>query len=337
MRMRTIGFALTNRCNAACRVCCFHCGPRRSLVMDEGVVRHCIDEAAAMGTVEQVRFSGGEALLHPEMLARLCRYAKERHGIPSAVISNGFWARDVRAGRVLMEELKACGLEKVRISADLYHQEYVPAEVVRSALRIASDLDMLESVTIMDVKGHHNIRASLETLRPGIYLAPYIVWYPLCLTSELACDPKVGLDRRDVEEAVPWDACYCDDFSGPRVFWDGRIYNCCSPFSFEIPRMCVGKASETTVEQAWRQMNRDPILDMIRRDSVSWLARKARELGVEVRDRYSSGCELCRDLLCDEELVAKLEPIARAESQRRRLQKLRDVTTGTDNGRTTGT
>jgi hypothetical protein len=66
-------------------------------------------------------------------------------------------------------------------------------------------------------------------------------------------------------------------------------------------------------------MNSDPILDMIHRAGVTWLAERARELGVPIRQRYTSACELCRNPLCDEELVSKLEPLAREESQRLRL------------------
>ena len=83
--------------------------------------------------------------------------------------------------------------------------------------------------------------------------------------------------------------------------------------------MRVGTVGETTLAQAWRRMHSDPILDVIRRAGVTWLAEKARELGVDIRQRYTSECELCRDLLCDEELVSKLEPLAREESQKRRV------------------
>jgi hypothetical protein len=171
----------------------------------------------------------------------------------------------------------------------------------------------------MDVRGHPNMRAVIESLRPEIYLAPFIAWYPLYLPEAVLSNRQLGIGRDDLLEPVPWDACYCRDFSGPRLFWDGGIYNCCSQFTREIPRMRVGTVGETTLAQAWRRMYSDPILDVIRRAGVTWLAEKARELGEPIRQRYTSECELCRDLLCDEELVSKLEPIAREETQKRRI------------------
>ena len=164
-----------------------------------------------------------------------------------------------------------------------------------------------------------NMRAAIKSLRPEIYLAPLISWYSLYLPGAVFSNDQLGIGREDLVEPVTWDQCYCRDFSGPRLFWDGCIYNCCSQFTQEIPHMRVGMVGETTLAEAWRRMNSDPILDVIRRAGVTWLAEKARELGAPIRQRYTSECELCRDLLCDEELVSKLEPLAREQSQKLRL------------------
>ena len=322
MKIRSVGFALTNRCTASCRMCCFQCNPCGSFVMDEEIVKRYIDESAQLATVEEFRYSGGEALLYPELLKRLIRYAKEQYGIQSCLITNGFWGATPRRGEALMKELKECGLGKLRISADLYHQEYVTAKTVRNAIRIAAGLDLLESVSVMDVKGHRSIKETIESLRPEIYEVPLIGWHPLLLPEAAANSVALGLRREDMETPDPWDECSCFDFSGPRFFWDGYIYNCCSQYTFEIPRLRVGKIGETTIGEVLRRMNRDPVLDIIRRCGVSWLAEKAKDLGVPLRDKYSSPCELCRDLLCDEALMEKLTPLAKEESQKRRLEKL---------------
>ena len=319
MDMRIVGFSLTDKCNASCSVCCFQCSPHGSFLIDEGMAKRYIDEAGETGTVGTLYFSGGEPLLFPEVLKRLTRYAFESFGIRSLVATNGFWGADIERGTALMRELAECGLSRVRISADLYHQQYISADAVKGALRIAHGLGILSHVTVMDVKGHPNMRAVIESLRPEIYLAPFIAWYPLYLPEAVLSNRQLGIGRDDLLEPVPWDACYCRDFSGPRLFWDGGIYNCCSQFTREIPRMRVGTVGETTLAQAWRRMYSDPILDVIRRAGVTWLAEKARELGEPIRQRYTSECELCRDLLCDKELVSKLEPLARGESQKRRV------------------
>lgn len=320
--MKIIGFSLTDKCNASCEVCCFQCNPHGLFLVDEYVAKRYIDEGAKTGTVRNLYFSGGEPLLFPETLGRLARYALDQYGIHSLVVTNGFWGADIERGMPMMRELAECGVTNVRISADLYHQKYVPADAVRGALRIAHDLGVLSHVTVMDVKGHPNIRATIDLLRPEIYLAPFIAWYPLYLPEAVLAGKRLGIGRQDLEEPIPWGACRCRDFIGPRLFWDGHIYACCSQFTHEIPRMRVGKVGETTLIEAWKRVNRDPILDVIHRVGVTWLAERALELGYPIRDRYTSECELCRDLLCNAELVSKLEPLALKESQRLRLAGL---------------
>ena len=218
MDMKILGLSLTDKCNASCEVCCFQCSPRGSFLIDEAVAMRYIDEAAAIGTVRMLYFSGGEPLLFPETLKRLSGYAFERYGIHSLVATNGFWGADIERGTALMRELAECGLSKVRISADLYHQRYIPADAVRGALRIAHELGILSHITVMDVKGHPNMRATIESLRPEIYLAPLIAWYPLYLPEATLSNQQLSVGRDDLEEPVSWDACYCRDFSGPRLF-----------------------------------------------------------------------------------------------------------------------
>ena len=319
MDMKVVGFSLTDKCNASCEICCFQCNPSGSFLIDEDIVKRYIDEAADMGTVHTLYFSGGEPLLFPETLKRLSGYAFEKYGIHSLVATNGFWGSDIERGTALMKGLVECGLTRLRISADLYHQQHVSADAVKGALQIAHNLGILSHVTVMDVKGHPNIRAAIESLRPEIYLAPHIAWYPLYLPEAALSNRQLGIRKEDLVEQVRWDACHCKDFSGPRLFWDGNIYNCCSQFTQEIPRMRVGTIGGTTLAEAWRRMNSDPILDVIHRSGVTWLAERAKELGVPIRERYTSECELCRDLLCNEALVSRLEPLARKESQRLRL------------------
>ena len=324
MNLKYLSILLTDRCPAACRICCLQCSPKNTFVMDETVMRRYIDEAGKLGTVQSVGFTGGEALLYPDLLKRTIRYAYETHGLPSTVVSNGFWAADEKKGKALIRELKECGLKGVRLSADLYHQEYVPFTTLRKALRILFENGLLEDISVMDIKGGPNIRAVIENMRPEIYLVPKISLYPALLPEITLANEQLDVTPENILTPVPWDRCYCEDNSGVLLYRDGYIYNCCSQFTVEIPRMRLGKIGETTLADALKKTNRDPVLEMIRRDSVSWFAKKAKELGMDVpfREKVAVSCELCRDLLCDRKLMEKLTPLAREEVWKRRMDKL---------------
>jgi len=321
MKLHGVSFFLTDRCCAACKICCFQCSPKNTYVMDKALIKRYIDEGGALGTIQRFSYTGGEVFLYPELLLEVVAYAKEKYGILSTTVSNGFWAADIEKGRSLMRRLRDAGLVSVRLSADNYHQSFIPAQSVKNAIRILTELNMLEAVTVMDTKDRSNIRSTVERLRPEIYLAERVSYYPMHLPEAVLANPEVTETVEDLENPTPWDESYCVDVGTVQMYTDGYMYKCCSQFSFEMPQMRIGKIGETTLVEAERNMNRDPLLDIICRDSVSWLARKAKALGYPVKERYSMSCELCRDLLCNRELMEKLTPLVEEEVQRRRMEK----------------
>ena len=324
MNLKYLSILLTDRCSAACRICCFQCNPHNTFVMDESVMKRYIDEAARIGTVQSINFTGGEAMLYPDLLKKMVQYAMEKHNLPSSVVSNGFWAADEQRGRKLIRELLECGLKAIRLSADRYHQEFVPPSTLKKAIRILFEAGLLEDISVMDTKGGPNIRFVTENLRPEIYLVPKISLYPALLPEKTLTNAELDVGPADLLMPTPWDQCYCEDNSGVVLYKDGYIYNCCSQFAFEIPRLRLGKIGEITLAEACKKVNRDPILEIMRRDSVSWFARKAleRNLDVQRKEAYSGSCELCRDMLCNRNLMEELTPLAQEEVWKRRLEKI---------------
>ena len=321
MNLRAVTFFLTDRCSAACSICCFQCSPKNRFVMDREIIKRYIDEGAALGTVQIFSYTGGECLLYPDLLEEVASYAKEKYNIPTNTVSNGFWAADYQKGKALMERLRESGLISVRLSADNYHQKYVSAQTMKNAIRILAETGMLDAVTVMDIRDRSNIRNTIERLRPEIYLTDRVSYYPMHLPQIVLANPEVTETEDDLETPTAFDKAWCVDAEAVQLYTDGYMYNCCSQFSFEMPGMRVGKIGETTLAEAVEKMNRDPVLDLIRRDSVSWFAKKAKELGFSVKERYSMSCELCRDILCNGELMQKLAPLAKEEVQRLRMQR----------------
>ena len=323
MNILEVAFMLTDRCTASCEMCCFQCTPHNSFVQDEDLMKRYIDEAAQLGSVRYIAYTGGEALLYPDLLKRMMRYGKERHGFNSSLVSNGFWAADYEKGLVLMKELKECGLSGIRLSADKYHLKYVSPQTFRNALRILLETDLLDEISVLETADGTNIRSVIETLRPEVYFAKELYLYPLCISKQTLTNQELNLGETDIPKPCAWDKCACDDITGVVLGFDGYFYNCCSPYSFDIPKMRLGKAVETTLEDLER-MRRDPFLEIIRRKGVSWLAKKAKELNPEMvfKEYYSSSCELCRDVLCNRKLMEQLEPFVKEAVWKLRMETL---------------
>ncbi|MCL6451396.1 MAG: radical SAM protein, partial [Acetobacteraceae bacterium] len=119
----TIGLLVTLRCPITCRHCMFECGPHRTEVIDWGLAHRVIEDSARYRLYERVVATGGEPFLYPGELAALARSARE-NGVGFRVVTSAFWAT---SKKVAKERLKALGREtQVAVSADAYHQEYVP-------------------------------------------------------------------------------------------------------------------------------------------------------------------------------------------------------------------
>ena len=65
-----------------------------------------------------------------------------------------------------------------------------------------------------------------------------------------------------------------------------------------------------------------PDLDLIRRCGLNTLADMAEELGYPIKEKYALSCELCHDMLGNEELAQKLEPLVIKKVEEQRIAKL---------------
>lgn len=88
----------------------------------------------------RVHLTGGEPFGDYGRLIELCRDAqREGLGPLEKVETNGFWATDEALVRLRLDELNKAGMEAISISADPYHQQFVPIEQVRMLSRVASE------------------------------------------------------------------------------------------------------------------------------------------------------------------------------------------------------
>jgi hypothetical protein len=58
-------------------------------------------------------------------------------GLYSKVATNAYWAKTPKMALAKLGQLKENGLEILAVSADVYHQEFVPFQRVMNAVRAA--------------------------------------------------------------------------------------------------------------------------------------------------------------------------------------------------------
>lgn len=316
MKLEGLAFLMTDKCNASCNMCCFSCTPKGKALLDKEVMKDYMRQAAELGTVTTVSFSGGESIIYYDQLKECIEYAKSL-GFRSTLVSNGFWAKDYEQGYKKIKGLVDVGLSALSISVDKYHQEFVPIESVKNAIRIIDQFGLPSAISLMDLKDGESVYHSVEALRPEIYGKNLIV-YPVFPAGKAleTVDPDQLIRACSSETAQ----CPFDHFI--TVLFDGTLMMCCTQFSRDLPMTHLGKFGETSLKEAIDNFNKDDFIYVMMANGLGWYAKIAREMGFKVEDNYCVSCHLCHELMSNPEFVKQVEPYVKKEAGRLRIKKL---------------
>ena len=128
--LEKIEFVVTYACTGRCRHCSEgdhkSCGTR----IDPKIAAEAVKRVAAEYDLKTVMTFGCEPLLYPETVFAVMEAATEL-GIPRRqVITNGFFSKNKERIREVALRLAECGVNDLRLSADVFHQEFIPLEPV---------------------------------------------------------------------------------------------------------------------------------------------------------------------------------------------------------------
>ncbi len=130
---------LTYRCDNACRHCLYCCSPKSSdTVMNEELIDRTMSALAKERSLDGIHFGGGECSLFFDRLLYAIRSAV-RHGVRIDYLeTNGGWCVDEKTAIDGFKRLRDAGLPGVLISASLFHLEFIPLSVTKTAVRAAN-------------------------------------------------------------------------------------------------------------------------------------------------------------------------------------------------------
>lgn len=140
----------TYRCTIACRHCLFGSAPDRpDAVMSRQLAVDALAMLHDLGRV--VHIAGGEAMIYWPELAAVMAEACRRGTQPHFVETNASFAVTDALARERLSFLKDHGLVGIYLSADAFHQEWVPPERVRRVRDMAVELFGAPNVFRADV------------------------------------------------------------------------------------------------------------------------------------------------------------------------------------------
>jgi MoaA/NifB/PqqE/SkfB family radical SAM enzyme len=127
-----ITWILSYRCNLNCRHCFFDVdGPLRAL--DSEMAHKALVSLNHSEPLSWQHVSGGEPLLFEKELHSLLEVIQASGSKTIGIATNGFWGDSLQRAKQTVAQLKQRGVNGVCLSADKYHQQYIPLEHIQTA------------------------------------------------------------------------------------------------------------------------------------------------------------------------------------------------------------
>jgi hypothetical protein len=132
------GVMLCYKCDNACRHCLYNCSPKSSdEVMSEEMVDRTMLALSKERSLDGIHFGGGECSLFVDRLLYTVRSAVKNDVRIDYLETNGGWCVDDQTAVDGFKRLRDAGLPGVLISASLFHLEFIPLVVTKTAIRAA--------------------------------------------------------------------------------------------------------------------------------------------------------------------------------------------------------
>jgi len=298
VHITSLGLHLTDQCNARCQHCAYHCGPGVKGAMGLDDAREYLQQVAGQ-SLDTVCMSGGEPCLYPDLVAEVVREARAV-GAPGVwVFTNAYWAVNRTAAGRRLAHLQKAGMTRLCLSADAFHQSFVPVARVRHAMAAARNLGLevvLDSRFLGPPHDDNPVnRTTRQVLEQLGNLEDIELWQgqPHCIGRAGDSLLPQLLQRPGVPRGScpgPWAGGTWENPAGADVDWCGEVSLC--------PGISVGnaRARPLSIILAEYSPRRHPIIRELAAGGPALLAEMARRIGYTPRAGYVSECHLCYDV-----------------------------------------
>jgi len=294
---RSAGLLLTYKCNAACEFCYYHCSPQKNGLMPiETVIGAWQSLKILAGDGAKVHLTGGEPFLHWDHLVQILEQAEKQNlGKVDLIETNGFWANSEKTIIERIKTLDELGMERLKISTDPFHQEYINIEPVRRLADTAIEMLGPERVLV-------RWRKYLEKPIEMKCLSPYerdqqyiraMSDYPCRFTGRAAGKLAELVASKPIEVFASMN-CKSDFLAAKSVHIDpfGNV------FSSTCSGIIIGNINQTPLEDIWKQFHpaRSEFINTLFNLGPSGLLDKAEKLGYKKVNAYADKCHLCTNI-----------------------------------------
>lgn len=290
------GLILTYKCPAACEFCYYNCSPAQDGLMPIDTALGAWQSLCELaGHKAKLHLTGGEPMLYFEHLIRLLTEAQNRNltGFDQ-LETNAFWATDRRIITDRIKLLDRLGMDKLKISYDPFHAEYIDIEPVRLLARTAAEVLGPERVLVRWQK-YLDHPMQMKDVPPEIRRKRYqlaLQQYPCRFTGRAAKNLANLRATKTVDQLVQVD-CSRTFLGAKGVHIDpaGNVFiGTCSG-------IVVGNVNHKPLESIWQEFTPDcnRVIKTLFYKGPAGLTAMALPHGYRPRDAYADPCHLCFD------------------------------------------
>ena len=170
MKLTGLHFLLTYQCNFECDHCFVWGGPKQKGTFTLDQIRHVLQQAKEVGTVESIYFEGGEPFLYYPILLQAVREAKH-FGFEVGLVSNGYWALSVDDAIEWLRPFAGL-IDDLSVSSDEYHYDERLSRQARNACAAAEQLGIRFVLQLIGANPASGFATFIYGIT-GVFVAPF--------------------------------------------------------------------------------------------------------------------------------------------------------------------
>lgn len=255
----------------------------------EGLVRIAGDAA-------RVHITGGEPFLYFDRLVEIMQQARQLGLTPVETIeTNAGWPGSQAEIAEKLRQLDELGMDRLKISWDAFHEEFIDIESVRRLISIAREILGPDRVLVRWEKhlDHPTGIRNMDDSDRQTVLKEALHSDPCRLTGRAADELAVLSEQHPVENFVSKN---CQTAllgsKGVHVDPDGHVFN------GQCSGMMVGNVNQTPLDEIWKSFDpeKGDFWQILYENGPIGLLDHPNAGDYPKQDRYSSKCHLCTDI-----------------------------------------
>ena len=294
---RNAGLLLTYKCSAKCEFCYYNCSPvLNGLMPVEMAINAWQSLKELAGVTAKIHITGGEPFLYWEHLVEILKQAKKNNLGPVDMIeTNGSWATSGNIIRDRLKILDELGINKLKISCDPFHQEYIDIEPVRRLAQIAKEALGETKVLVRWEKYLENpleMKNITEEQKNKNYIEAFKD-YPCRFTGKATGKLADLAAKFTIEKILKSDCSKAFlDSKGVHIDPYGNI------FSGTCSGIIIANLTKKTLAEIWQDWHpqNDEIINRLFESGPAGLLDEAVKLGYKPLDLYAGKCHLCTSI-----------------------------------------